>query len=205
MPQEIPERATVNREAFSADLSWLPYGLDRRVFESTLESMYDFFHLVNSALAQRGMESIENLVQPAAVSTMTSDMAAAAIAKYNNLLVVNGHFNGHPDLIPRGEYPNDSHLAGEHGVEIKSTLHKVSDCHSPRNGWYCQFQYRTDRNPIRIEREPLRVRGIYLANVTEDMFRLNGRGDRGTRTATLHKEGIQYLYQFPVYVDKSIN
>jgi hypothetical protein len=186
-------------------LSWLPYGLDRRVFDSTLESMYDFFQLVNTALSQRGMEWIENLVQPAAISTMTSDMAAAAVARYSNLLVVNRHHNGHPDLIPRGEYPDDAIAAGEHGVEIKSTLHTVSDCHSPRNGWYCQFQYRVDKNPIRIERAPLRVKAIYLANVTEDMFRLNDRGSRGTRTATLNKDGIKYLHQFPVYVDNSIN
>jgi hypothetical protein len=36
-------------------------------------------------------------------------------------------------------------------------------------------------------------REIYLGSVTVDDFRKNPRGELGTRTATLHKAGIQKL------------
>lgn len=167
--------------------------------------MYDFFELVNTALSAKGFEWIENLVQPAAISTMTSDMATEALARFSQLLVVNGYHNGHPDLIPKGEYPGDAIAAGDHGIEVKSAKNKrVTDCHSPRNGWYCQFVYVVDDNPIRAERQPTRVKAVHLANVREEMFRLNDRGRRGTRTATLNREGVKYLYQHPVYLDDTI-
>lgn len=48
-------------------------------------------------------------------------------------------------------------------------------------------------------REPLTFREIYLAQVGIGDFRKNARGDLGTRTATLHKEGIAKLRKGWVY------
>ena len=39
----------------------------------------------------------------------------------------------------------------------------------------------------------------YLAEVTMDDFRKNPRGELGTRTATLHKEGIRKLRDSWIY------
>lgn len=40
---------------------------------------------------------------------------------------------------------------------------------------------------------------IYLGKVTVDDFRKNPRGELGTRTATLHKEGIAKLRENWIY------
>ncbi len=43
------------------------------------------------------------------------------------------------------------------------------------------------------------VTEIYLWQVTRDDFRKNQRGELGTRTATLHKDGIDKLRKSWVY------
>ena len=43
------------------------------------------------------------------------------------------------------------------------------------------------------------VTEIYLGHVTKDDFRKNQRGELGTRTATLHKCGIEKLRKSWVY------
>lgn len=50
-------------------------------------------------------------------------------------------------------------------------------------------------------RAPLRFSEIYLAQVEPEDFRRNARGELGTRTATLHKDGIQKLRQGWIYLD----
>lgn len=40
---------------------------------------------------------------------------------------------------------------------------------------------------------------VYLAPVTIDDFRRNARGELGTRTATLHKEGVKKLRENWIY------
>lgn len=40
---------------------------------------------------------------------------------------------------------------------------------------------------------------VYLGQVTRDDFRKNARGELGTRTATLHKEGIEKLRSHWIY------
>ena len=40
---------------------------------------------------------------------------------------------------------------------------------------------------------------VYLGEVTRDDFRKNARGELGTRTATLHKEGVAKLRSNWIY------
>jgi hypothetical protein len=42
---------------------------------------------------------------------------------------------------------------------------------------------------------------VYLCHVDENDFRRNDRGALGTRTATLHKEGLKKLRESWVYKD----
>ena len=45
------------------------------------------------------------------------------------------------------------------------------------------------------DRQPMTFLEVYLGQVVIDDFRKNARGELGTRTATLHKEGIKKLRQ----------
>ena len=50
-------------------------------------------------------------------------------------------------------------------------------------------------------RAPLRFTEVYLAEVTTRDFRRNERGELGTRTATLHGDGVAKLRESWVYLD----
>lgn len=68
------------------------------------------------------------------------------------------------------------------------------DTHGARNQWMCVFVYEvdTESEPAR-ERRPMTFTEVYLGRVTIEDFRRNPRGELGTRTATLHREGIRKL------------
>ena len=138
------------------------------------------------------------------MSGLLSDLLTASIAKHSRALTQNDYFNGHPDLLVKGVYPNDSVKAGNKGVEIKTTRKSggAVDTHGARNQWMAVFVYNIDNEtePAR-ERKPLTFTEIYLGQVTIEDFRKNPRGELGTRTATLHKEGILKLRRNWIYKD----
>lgn len=200
MPSAPLQRASVNDSGFTSELDWLPYGLQKRDFQNAMEALYDYFYAVNTALTARGMEWMEFTVRAAAVSNIISDLVQAAVAKYSNGLVVNMQHNGHPDLVPRGMFPNNSIKSGDEGVEIKSTRGRVADTHGARTGWVCQFNYKVDSEPLVTNRAATIVTQIYLARLTPDLYRRNLRKtDLGTHTSTPDKEGLRILREGIVY------
>ena len=49
------------------------------------------------------------------------------------------------------------------------------------------------------KRRPMAFAEVYLAHVTLKDFRKNPRGELGTRTATLHREGVKKLRKNWIY------
>jgi hypothetical protein len=104
----------------------------------------------------------------------------------------------------KGVYPADAVKAGTEGVEIKTTRKSggAVDTHGAREQWMAVFVYDVD-----IETEPARDRSamrfteIYLGKVEVADFRKNARGQLGTRTATLHREGVLKLRHNWIYRD----
>ena len=181
----------------------LPYQLRLADFELAMQDVYDFFYDVNGLLLQRGLHRMDDMLRPAAMSGMISDMLTASMAKHSRSLVENKHFNGHPDLIVQGRYPNNSVASGSEGVEIKSTRKKggAVDTHGARDQWKCVFVYEADHlTEPAINRAPKRFIEVYIAKVVQSDFRNNPRGELGTRTAILDRVGIQKLRANWVYL-----
>jgi len=99
----------------------LPFQLRLKDFELAMQDVYDFFYDVNVLLTGRGLQRLDDMLRPAIMSGLLSDMLTASVAKHSRTLVQNLYFNGHPDLVVRGVYPKDSVRAGSDGVEIKTT------------------------------------------------------------------------------------
>ena len=193
-----PKRECFNQSAV------LPFQLRLEDFEIAMQDVYDLFHDVNTGLLEKGLERLDDFVRPAIMSGLLSDLLTASLAKHSRALTQNNYFNGHPDLLVKGVYPNDSIKAGTEGVEIKTTKKSggAVDTHGARNQWMGVFVYNIDNEtePAR-ERKPLTFSEIYLGQVTIEDFRRNPRGELGTRTATLHREGILKLRQNWIYKD----
>lgn len=197
----VPKKASLSKGAFNPSPN-LPFELRVIDFEHAMEDVYDFFADVNELLLKKGLHRLDDMMRPAAMSGMISDMITAALAKFSRSLVENRHFNGHPDLIMRGHYANDAIPSGSEGVEIKSTRKSggAVDTHGARAQWMCVFVYEVDNlTQPATDRAPMRFTEVYLAKVEEADFRSNARGALGTRTATLHATGVAKLRQGWVY------
>jgi hypothetical protein len=194
-------RNEVDRSKFNKRAE-LPYELRLRDFEIAMQDVYDFFFDVNSGLVDRGLARLDDTIRPAIMSGLLSDMLTSSVAKHSRTLVPNGYFNGHPDLLVGGKYPNNSVKAGTEGVEIKTTRKRggAVDSHGARNEWMCVFVYKIDdESEPAADRRPLTFTEVYLGKVVRADFRKNDRGELGTRTATLDKEGIKKLRENWVY------
>jgi hypothetical protein len=180
----------------------LPYELRIEDFRLAAQDGYDFFHDVNTSLTAKGPERLDDTLRPAIMSGVLSDMLTASLAKHSRASTVNAYFNGHPDLVVRGQYPNNAVKAGDQGVEIKTTRKAggAVDTHGARNQWMCIFVYQIDaQTEPAIDRRAMTFTEIYLGLVTVDDFRRNERGELGTRTATLDARGIAKLRASWIY------
>lgn len=195
-------RNRVDRSKFNGSAQF-PYDLRLMDFESTMQDVYDFFYDVNSHLLERGLERLDDMLRPAIMSGVVSDMITASMAKHSRVLTENNYFNGHPDLVVQGRYPDNSVKAGTDGVEIKTTRKRggAVDTHGAREQWMCVFVYVVDNlTEPAIARMPMTFTEVYLGHVTVEDFRRNPRGELGTRTATLDRDGIKKLREQWVYL-----
>ena len=194
-----PNRVDVNNFNRRIDL---PFELRLQDFQMAMQDVYDFFYDVNAHLTAKGLQRLDDMLRPAIMSGVLSDMLTASLANHSRSLTENRYHNGHPDLIVQGVYSGNAVKAGTEGIEVKTTRKPggAVDTHGARNQWMCVFVYRvdTESEPAR-DREPMTITEVYLGQVTIEDFRRNPRGELGTRTATLHKEGIRRFRENWVY------
>lgn len=197
----VIERNEVKSDAFNKDIA-LPFQLRLKDFELAMLDVYDFFFDVNTELTGKGLQRLDDMLRPAIMSGLLSDMLTASMAKHSRVLTENRFHNGHPDLVVRGVYATDSIKSGSDGVEIKTTRKAggAVDTHGARDQWMCVFVYKVDnKGEPAVDRDPMTFAEVYLGKVELADFRKNDRGELGTRTATLHAAGIAKLRRSWVY------
>jgi len=196
------DRNEVDRQRFNPN-GKLPYELRQQDFQIAMQDVYDFFYDVNTLLAAKGLKRLDDMLRPAIMSGVLSDMLTASLASHSRVLTENRFFNGHPDLIVQGKYADNAVKAGSEGVEIKTTRKRggAVDTHGARKQWLCVFVYRVDNETEpACNRKPMTFMEVYLGAVNINDFRKNARSELGTRTATLHKDGIKKLRKRWVYL-----
>ncbi|CAN5310146.1 hypothetical protein BH20ACI2_BH20ACI2_07020 [soil metagenome] len=197
-------RQSIDLQKFNQGVT-LPYQLRIEDFQIAVQDVYDFFVDVNVNLLGKGLQRLDDMLRPSIMSGLLSDMITASIANHSRTLTENRYFNGHPDLIVQGYYPENAVQSGTEGVEIKTTRKSggAVDTHGARDQWMCVWVYSVDNisEPAK-DRRPMRFTEIYLAHVSVEHFRKNARGELGTRTATLHKEGIKTLRENWIFLDR---
>jgi hypothetical protein len=195
-------RNIVDTTKFNKEAAHLPYELRLKDFEIAMQDIYDFFYDVNAHLGKKGLQRLDDMLRPAIMSGVLSDMLTASLAKHSRVLKENVYPNGHPDLIVQGIYQNTSVKAGTEGVEVKTTRKSggAVDTHGARDQWMCVFVYDVDTvGEPASARKPMSFTEVYLGKVTIEDFRKNPRGELGTRTATLHRDGIKKLRENWIY------
>ena len=194
-------RGIVDVDAFNGALR-LPYSLRLQDFQMAMQDVYDFLYDVDSHLVARSLRRFESMLRPAILSGILSDLLTSNLARHSRSLTENTYFNGHPDLLVEGMYPDDAAKSGEDGVEVKCTRKRggAVDTHGARAQWMCVFVYAVDSETEPASaRRPLAFTEVYLARVGIEDFRKNPRSELGTRTATLHRDGVRKLREGWLY------
>lgn len=198
------KRKKVNPAYFNPD-PLLVHELRIEDFSVAMQDVYDFFYDVNVGMERKSLPRLEETIRGAILSGTISDMLTVCMAKHARSLVKNNYPNGHPDLILRGKAVNDAAQSGIDGVEIKSTKHQNAsvDFHGARAQWVAVFVWEVDEwSEPAIDRRPLRFTQVYLSRVGESDFRSNARNTAiGTRTASLHAEGLARMRRNWIYRD----
>ena len=90
------ERNVVDPECFNPHAS-LPYELRTDDFRLAIQDVYDFFYDVNRHLTSKGLQRLDDMLRPAIMSGVLSDMLTSSlVASHARVLVENRYFNGHP-------------------------------------------------------------------------------------------------------------
>ncbi len=171
-------------------LAELPYGLQPRHILRTIEDVQELISQLNLVLHESAYEPLEDLLDRASFSGLISRTVVNRLAAASQILVVNRYHNGYPDLIRRGEYPQDAVQRGA-GLEVKASRSESSwQSHGPRPGWFIVVQFEIDERTeiARLERNPTRILAAMMARLTEDDWSWtparSGRIRSGTASVT---------------------
>lgn len=159
----------------------------------------DFLGFVNQQLATKTMLRLESFLMPANFSSMVGEFMTAAIPKYCPSLVKNRYHNGHPDMVPKGKFPDDSILHATEGIEIKASRHGSGwQGHNAENVWLMVFVF--DANSARdtaqgIDPKPFRFVKVVGAQLEKKDWAFSGRSatSRRTITASVTRAGFEKM------------
>jgi hypothetical protein len=205
----VPEESTLyvrrpelHEEGFNPDVE-LPYGLTVEEVQAALQGVYDFLHDLNTFLVSRGYERLEEIILGNSLSGFISELVVKRLGGSSKALARNGKIGGHPDLVPRGMYTDDSVLRGEEGVEVKTSIQSGGwQGHNPERSWIMVVQYAVDvtSEPV-TTRRPSEILKVMCALLGEDDWSFSGRvgESRRTPTASILKSVTAKLHANAVY------
>lgn len=185
----------------------LPYGLTAEQIHQAMIEFTDFLGFVNQQLHTKEIPRLESFLMPANFSSIVGEFMNISIPKYCPSLVKNQYHNGHPDLIPRGMFPNNAVQYAQDGVEIKGSRHASGwQGHNPESVWLMVFHF--DSNTSNDEKKgsdpkPFRFMGVYVAQLEMEDWTFSGRSatSRRTITASVNRNGVEKMKANWVYKD----
>ena len=101
----------------------IPYGVTVEHIKRSLVDWVEFLTFMNEQLYAKQIPRLETFIMPASFSSMVGEFMNMRIPLYCPAIVKNKYHNGHPDLIPAGEFDHDS---VQHSKIGKATILKMS-------------------------------------------------------------------------------
>jgi hypothetical protein len=185
----------------------LPYSLTVKHIKQAMNEFLDFLEFVNRPLFKKGMPRLESFLMPANFSSIVGEFMNISIPKYCSSLVKNQHHNGHPDLLPKGRFPNEAVQYSNEGIEVKGSRHASGwQGHNPEAVWLMVFYFDSNTSNDKrkgIPPKPFRFKGIYAAKLNENNWTFSGRSatSRRTITASVNRTGVDKMKANWIYED----
>lgn len=180
----------------------IPYGLTGKQILDAMSDFTSFLEFINSQLHSRGMTRFECMLMPANFSSMVGEFMSANIPKYCATLAKNNYHNGHPDLVPKGMYPNNSLQHGAEGIELKGSRYPSGwQGHNAETCWLMVFHFSSGRPVDTGAIRDFKFEGVYLGRLEESDWTFSGRkeGSRRTITASVNRSGFDKMSKNWVY------
>lgn len=185
----------------------IPFGCKVKHIESAMADFVTFLGFINNQLATKKIPRLESFMMPANFSSLVGEFMNATIPKYCSTVAKNNYHNGHPDLLPKGVYPNDSKQHAKDGIEIKGSRYLTGwQGHNAEDVWLMVFVF--DSNTARDESleiapRPFRFVKVVGALITRQDWAFSGRSatSRRTITASVTKSGFAKMEQNWIYRD----
>lgn len=198
----------VKDNCFNKDCS-LPYDLTADHVRQSMEDFVNFLGLINQQLHSKGIPRLECLLMPATFSSIVGEFISTRIPEYCFSLAKNQYPNGHPDLIPKGKFPEDAVQYAQEGIEVKGSRHSSGwQGHNPESIWLMVFYFDSNTPNDRkkgIAPKPFCFRGVYAAKLDKDDWSFSGRSptSRRTITASVKSSGLKKMRENWIYSDSS--
>ena len=151
------KKQTLDPTAFNQGAN-LPFSLRLKDFDAAMQDVYDFFYDVNKLLLGKGLHRMDDMLRPAAMSGMLSDMLTASMAKHSRCSSRTSTSMGIPISSSRAVRQQLDRVRYRRR-RIKSTRKKggAVDTHGGRDQWMCVFVYTTDHTTEPAQnREPMK-------------------------------------------------
>lgn len=196
--------APIDPRGFNPNVS-LPYGCTIEHIHSSMSEFIDFLGFINQQLYTKGIRRFESMLMPANFSSMVGEFMNSNIPKYCPTIAKNQYHNGHPDLVPKGLFPNDAIQHAEEGIEIKGSRYlKGWQGHNPENAWLMVFVFDSNRPADdfkSIKPKPFRFIKVVGARLSKDDWKFSGRriGSRRTITASVLSSGYDKMMANWIY------
>jgi hypothetical protein len=175
----------------------LPHGLTVAHVYAAMNDFVNFLGFINLQLHTREIERLETMLMPANFSSMVGEFMSSSIPKHCPTIVKNQHHNGHPDLIPKGRFPNDAVQHADEGIEIKGSRYlKGWQGHNPEDTWLMVFVFDSNR-PVDAAKgvapRPFKFVTVVGARITKEDWLFAGRSETSRRTITASVTKSGYL------------
>jgi hypothetical protein len=166
----------------------LPHGLTTAHVQAAMNDFVNFLGFINLQLHTRGIERLETMLMPANFSSIVGEFMSSSIPKHCPTIVKNQYHNGHPDMIPKGRFPNDAVQHASEGIEIKGSRYvKRWQGHNPEDTWLMVFVFDSNR-PVDaakgIAPRPFRFVMVAGARLAKEDWLFAGRSETSRRTIT---------------------
>lgn len=198
----------VRRNRFNHGAS-LPYGLTIEHLRRTMSDFVEFLGFINQVLNDREIVRLECMLMPANFSSIVGEFMTVNLPKYCRSLVKNQYHNGHPDLIPAGQFPSDAAQHADQGIEVKGSRYlRGWQGHNPEDIWLMVFTFDSNRPrdaAIGLPPKPFQFLQVLGARLEQSDWSFSGRSgaSRRTITASVKEAGFRKMDDNWIYKDSA--
>lgn len=212
---ELLDPVPVNPKGVNPDCE-IPYGVTADHVYSSLADFVELLGFMNRQLITKEVPRLETFLMPAAFSSFVGEFMNVRVPRFCAEVVKNRYHNGHPDLIPIGQFPNNAVPHSTVGIEVKGSRNRSGwQGHNAENVWLMVFVFdansaNDETNAVKEGKQPVakpfRFVEVLGGQLEIEDWQFSGRSEtsRRTITATVKPSGYAKMAANWIYRDPAI-